>query len=158
MYWRTSWRQVSVALPTDRSAAGLCGARQSSRLRTLPLLLVGSAMALILLRSCCCCRAPPPPTPLFLTPRPTHPILVRTPRPACLQREDKERQKARKAAGKQAKPLWEEDGKRRSLLDKYDEEEEQMMQVGRAFVCVRVCGGGGKGGMVVVVAWSCWPC
>lgn len=48
------------------------------------------------------------------------------------QREDKERVKARKAAGKQAKPLWEEDGKRRSLLDKYDEEEEQMMQVGRA--------------------------
>ncbi|KAL4429830.1 hypothetical protein ABPG77_010947 [Micractinium sp. CCAP 211/92] len=46
-----------------------------------------------------------------------------------LAREDKERQKARKAAGKQAKPLWEEDGKRRSLLDKYDEEEEQMMQL-----------------------------
>lgn len=46
-----------------------------------------------------------------------------------LQREDKQRAKARKAAGKQAKPLWQEDGKRRGLLDKYDEEEEQMMEV-----------------------------
>jgi hypothetical protein len=46
-----------------------------------------------------------------------------------MQREDKERAKARRAAGKQAKPLWEEDGKRRGLLDKYDEEEEQSMQV-----------------------------
>ncbi|KAL4437375.1 hypothetical protein ABPG75_004514 [Micractinium tetrahymenae] len=46
-----------------------------------------------------------------------------------LAREDRERAKARKAAGKQAKPLWEEDGKRRTLLDKYDEEEEQMMQL-----------------------------
>lgn len=47
-----------------------------------------------------------------------------------MQREDKQRAKVRKASGKQAKPLWEEDGKRRGLLDKYDEEEEQMMQVG----------------------------
>jgi hypothetical protein len=39
------------------------------------------------------------------------------------QAEDKKRAKARKAAGKQAKPLWEEDGKVRGLLDKYDEEE-----------------------------------
>ena len=55
----------------------------------------------------------------------------------CAQREDKERAKARKAAGKQAKPLWQEDGKRRSLLDKYDEEEEQMMQVRqRGVACV----------------------
>ncbi len=61
---------------------------------------------------------------------------------ACLQREDKERSKARKAAGKQAKPLWEEDGKRRGLLDKYDEEEEQMMQVGDQW-------------RVVVVVWWC---
>ena len=54
------------------------------------------------------------------------PPLAASPWP---QREDKERSKARKASGKQAKPLWEEDGKRRGLLDKYDEEEEQMMQV-----------------------------
>ncbi|PRW60335.1 SART-1 family DOT2 [Chlorella sorokiniana] len=46
-----------------------------------------------------------------------------------LTREDKERAKARKAAGKQAKPLWQEDGKRRGLLDKYDEEDEQMMEL-----------------------------
>jgi len=32
---------------------------------------------------------------------------------------------ARRAASKQAKPLWEEDGRRRGLLDKYDEEEEE---------------------------------
>ena len=48
-------------------------------------------------------------------------------RPA--QREQKDRDKAWRAAGKQAKPLWEEDGRRRGLLDKYDEEEEEMMQV-----------------------------
>eukprot|EP00887_Chlorella_sp_A99_P003910 scaffold11.g3910.t1 len=46
-----------------------------------------------------------------------------------LAREDKERKKAFRAAGKGAKPLWEEDGRRRTLLDKYDEEEEEMMQL-----------------------------
>lgn len=61
------------------------------------------------------------------------PPLLNTP-PGCpppVQREQKDRDKAWRAAGKQAKPLWEEDGKRRGLLDKYDEEEEEMMQVGR---------------------------
>ncbi len=57
--------------------------------------------------------------------KPTFPAV-----PAHFQREDKDRAKARKAAGKQAKPLWQEDGKRRGLLDKYDEEDEQMMEVG----------------------------
>ena len=60
---------------------------------------------------------------------------------AVLQREDKSRAKARKAAGKGAKPLWEEDGKRRGLLDKYDEEEEeQMMQASGVVWGVRVWG------------------
>ncbi len=40
-----------------------------------------------------------------------------------LKAQDKARRKAARAATKVAKPLWEEDGKRRSLLDKYDEEE-----------------------------------
>eukprot|EP00879_Flechtneria_rotunda_P002423 GHRR01002620.1.p1 GENE.GHRR01002620.1~~GHRR01002620.1.p1 ORF type:complete len:500 (+),score=248.88 GHRR01002620.1:142-1641(+) len=39
--------------------------------------------------------------------------------------QEKARRKARAAASKQAKPLWEEDGKVRGLLDKYDEEEEE---------------------------------
>ena len=64
-----------------------------------------------------------------------------------LQREDKERQKARKAAGKQAKPLWQEDGKRRGLLDKYDEEDEQMMEV-RLFSCLVFCFNRGAAGHV----------
>ncbi|GAB4814564.1 hypothetical protein N2152v2_001610 [Parachlorella kessleri] len=46
-----------------------------------------------------------------------------------LAREVKDREKAWRAAGKQAKPLWEEDGRRRGLLDKYDQEEEEMMQI-----------------------------
>lgn len=37
--------------------------------------------------------------------------------------QDKARARARRAAGKEAKPLWAEDGRVRSLLDKYDEEE-----------------------------------
>lgn len=65
------------------------------------------------------------------TPRRRRPTLCP---PLCpcappAQREDKERKKAFRAAGKGAKPLWEEDGRRRTLLDKYDEEEEEMMQV-----------------------------
>lgn len=43
-----------------------------------------------------------------------------------LSRENKDRVKAYRAANK-AKPLWEEDGKKKSLLDKYDEEEEELM-------------------------------
>ena len=39
-----------------------------------------------------------------------------------LQAEQKEREKARKAAIKQAKPLFGEDGTVRGVLDKYDEE------------------------------------
>ncbi len=42
---------------------------------------------------------------------------MRLRRRARAQAEDKAREKAREAAGK-AKPLWEEDGKRRGLLDK----------------------------------------
>ncbi|KAG2489863.1 hypothetical protein HYH03_011665 [Edaphochlamys debaryana] len=40
--------------------------------------------------------------------------------------EEKRRRKARKASVKEAKPLWEEDGKVRTLLDKYDEEEAEV--------------------------------
>ena len=40
-----------------------------------------------------------------------------------MQAEQKARAKARKAATKTNKPLFEEDGKVRGLLDKYDEEE-----------------------------------
>lgn len=41
--------------------------------------------------------------------------------------EERKRKKARDAAavGKKGKPLWEEDGKVRTMLDKYDEEEEE---------------------------------
>ena len=47
-----------------------------------------------------------------------------------LQTEDKQRKKAAKAATKQNKPLFEEDGERRGLLDKYDEEEKEAgMQI-----------------------------
>ncbi|KAL4855087.1 SART-1 family protein DOT2 [Chlorella vulgaris] len=79
-----------------------------------------------------------------------------------LAREDKQRSKAFKASAKQAKPLWEEDGKRRGLLDKYDEEEEQMMRIDdagaveaarqkrqddiRARLAAGAAGGGGGGG------------
>ncbi|WIA22095.1 hypothetical protein OEZ85_004437 [Tetradesmus obliquus] len=42
-----------------------------------------------------------------------------------LSMQEKARRKARAAATKTAKPLWEEDGKIRGLLDKYDEEEEE---------------------------------
>lgn len=46
-------------------------------------------------------------------------------------REDKDRREAYRAGSKKhAKPLWEEDGKKRSLLDKYDEEEEEMLVLG----------------------------
>jgi len=46
-------------------------------------------------------------------------------------REDKERREAYRAGNKKhAKLLWEEDGKKRSLLDKYDEEEEEMLVLG----------------------------
>ncbi|GFR52264.1 hypothetical protein Agub_g14798, partial [Astrephomene gubernaculifera] len=41
--------------------------------------------------------------------------------------EEKRRRKALKAAKKEAKPLWEEDGKVRTILDKYDEEEEEVV-------------------------------
>lgn len=41
--------------------------------------------------------------------------------------QEKARRKARAAATKTAKPLWEEDGKVRGLLDKYDEEEEEAI-------------------------------
>ncbi len=40
-----------------------------------------------------------------------------------MQIEQKKREKARRAAVK-AKPLFEEDGKQRGMLDKYDEEED----------------------------------
>lgn len=46
---------------------------------------------------------------------------------SCPQAEERKRQKARDAAAPKAKPLWEEDGKRRGLLDKYDEEEKDMV-------------------------------
>lgn len=47
-----------------------------------------------------------------------------------MQAEDKQRKKAFKAATKQNKPLFEEDGQRRGLLDKYDEEEQEAgMQI-----------------------------
>ncbi|RMZ56497.1 hypothetical protein APUTEX25_001344, partial [Auxenochlorella protothecoides] len=47
-----------------------------------------------------------------------------------LVREIKQREKAYRDSGKVAKPLWEEDGRQRTLLDKYDEEEEQVIQLG----------------------------
>lgn len=43
-----------------------------------------------------------------------------------MQTEDKQRKKAFKAATKENKPLFGEDGKVRGLLDKYDEEAEEM--------------------------------
>lgn len=46
-----------------------------------------------------------------------------------LKAEDKKRRKARDAATKKGKPLFEEDGKKRSLLDKYDEEEEMALEL-----------------------------
>lgn len=45
----------------------------------------------------------------------------------ALAQQEKARRKARAAATKTAKPLWEEDGKVRGLLDKYDEEEEEAV-------------------------------
>jgi U4/U6.U5 tri-snRNP-associated protein 1 len=47
-----------------------------------------------------------------------------------VQRETKKRAKAYTDSRKTAKPLWEEDGKRRSLLDKYDEDEEEVLTLG----------------------------
>jgi U4/U6.U5 tri-snRNP-associated protein 1 len=41
----------------------------------------------------------------------------------ALQAQEAARAKARRAASKGAKPLWQEDGRVRGLLDKYDEEE-----------------------------------
>lgn len=79
------------------------------------------------------------------------PLLPPMSLPFSLQREDKERAKARKAAGKQAKPLWQEDGKRRGLLDKYDEEEEQMMEVG-CRICCAVC----RGTISCLPLTRCW--
>ncbi|GAX83291.1 hypothetical protein CEUSTIGMA_g10717.t1 [Chlamydomonas eustigma] len=43
--------------------------------------------------------------------------------------EERKRKKAREAAAPKAKPLWEEDGKRRGILDKYDEEDDQVMKL-----------------------------
>ena len=49
----------------------------------------------------------------------------------CTQAERTKREKARKAATNAGKPLWDEDGQRRGLLDKYDEQEEDAsMTVG----------------------------
>jgi U4/U6.U5 tri-snRNP-associated protein 1 len=45
------------------------------------------------------------------------------------ERENMEREHALKASRK-AKPLWEEDGMKRSMLDKYDEEEEEAFILG----------------------------
>jgi hypothetical protein len=46
-----------------------------------------------------------------------------------MQAEQKKRAKAIKAATKINKPLFNEDGKTRALLDKYDEEEEDTVMV-----------------------------
>jgi len=46
-----------------------------------------------------------------------------------LKREDKHRAKAFTDSRKSAKPLWEEDGQKRALLDKYDQEEEEAFQL-----------------------------
>lgn len=46
-----------------------------------------------------------------------------------MQREDKQRAKAFRDSRKTAKPLWEEDGQRRGLLEKYDEEEEEALRL-----------------------------
>ncbi|KAG7667063.1 hypothetical protein Ndes2526B_g04448 [Nannochloris sp. 'desiccata'] len=46
-----------------------------------------------------------------------------------LKREDRQRAKAFADSRKTAKPLWEEDGQKRSLLDKYDQEEEEAFQL-----------------------------
>ena len=51
-----------------------------------------------------------------------------------MQIEQKKRDKARRAASKEEhiKPLFGEDGKRRTMLDKYDEEEETGMDIDEA--------------------------
>jgi len=46
-----------------------------------------------------------------------------------LKREDKQRAKAFADSRKTGKPLWEEDGQKRSLLDKYDQEEEESFRL-----------------------------
>lgn len=46
-------------------------------------------------------------------------------------REQRDREKALRASQK-AKPLWEEDGVRRTMLDKYDEEEEEAFVLGQS--------------------------
>ena len=48
-----------------------------------------------------------------------------------MQAEHAKREKARKAATNAGKPLWDEDGERRGILDKYDEaDEDASMTVG----------------------------
>ena len=47
-----------------------------------------------------------------------------------LTREQKDRDKAFRASQK-SKPLWEEDGVKRTMLDKYDEEEEEALVLGK---------------------------
>ena len=51
-----------------------------------------------------------------------------------MQIEQKKRDKARRAASKEEhiKPLFGEDGKRRTMLDKYDEEEDTGMDIDEA--------------------------
>lgn len=68
------------------------------------------------------------------------------PSPFSTQRETRDRERAYRAADK-AKPLWEEDGQKRTLLDKYDEEEQEALQVR---------GGGGWGWQPRrAEAWAC---
>jgi U4/U6.U5 tri-snRNP-associated protein 1 len=59
------------------------------------------------------------------------------------ERENTERERARKASQK-AKPLWEEDRAKRSILDKYDEEEEEAFVLGDIAVSSQVGGRAGK--------------
>lgn len=47
----------------------------------------------------------------------------------ALKRENTVRAKAFRESQKTAKPLWEEDGIKRSILDKYDEEEEEALRL-----------------------------
>jgi hypothetical protein len=54
------------------------------------------------------------------------------------QAEERKRQRARTASGSKAKPLWEEDGKKRSLLDKYVSECLCVCVCACACVCVCV--------------------
>lgn len=58
------------------------------------------------------------------------------------EREAMEMEQARKASRK-AKPLWEEDGVKRSMLDKYDEEEEEAFILGELQANVKDSRGAG---------------